>query len=94
MIVPEAINITYTSLSFASFGLAAILASTEWRFKMAINGAFTRDPAVQERVDRMKALQQLTQIADQAVAARKDAERIAPEAFGRRREKTMVINHR
>ncbi|WP_438728724.1 hypothetical protein ACR9YC_00725 [Parasphingorhabdus sp. DH2-15] len=94
MILAEAINVTYGSLSFAAFGLAAVLASTDWRFRMALEGAYVRDPVVQERLDRLKALQQLTEIADQANVARGHAEPIMPESFGRNIKKQMVFNHR
>lgn len=84
MIMAEAINVTYGSLSFAAFGLAAIIASTDWRFKLAINGSFRGDVAVQHRMERLHLLRHTVRIADQAGGARRDAGFITPESFGRK----------
>jgi hypothetical protein len=80
----DAINVTYGSLSFAAFGLAAIIASTDWRFRLAINGTFTRDAAVQQRMDKLHMLRNATHIADEAGRARRFTGSITTEGFGRK----------
>ena len=84
MIMAEAINVTYGSLSFAAFGLAAIIASTDWRFRLAINGTMTGDAVVQHRMDRLHLLRNVTRIADEAGGARRNTGFITPETFGRK----------
>lgn len=84
MIMADAINVTYGSLSFAAFGLAAIIASTDWRFRLAINGKMTDDVAVRHRIDRLHLLRKVTHIADEAGRARRITGFITPETFGRK----------
>lgn len=87
MVTIEILNVAGVSLSVAALGLAGILASSDWRFKTALNRARVRSAAARQRMERLRARQQLTEIADQAKAARRDAERITPGGFGRSQSK-------
>ncbi|MEO1046333.1 MAG: hypothetical protein AAFX04_12900 [Pseudomonadota bacterium] len=96
MIPADNLVIIYASISFAATALAAVLATRDWRFRMAVDGFFAEDDAqLSPKLARLKEVQRMTEIADAAIAARqRRVERIAPDSFGRSHKKTPVIDRR
>lgn len=96
MLPAENLVIIYTSISCAAIALAAILATRDWRFHMAVDGLFSEDDTqLSPKLARLKEVQRMTEIADAAIAARqRQKPPVEPNSFGRNRKKTPIIDRR